>query len=305
SRADLEAVAARHPEQVTALVADVRDGEALATAAERAVATYGRLDAAVAATSGWYTMPDTAPVPAGWGGDVAGLATPAQAMQRPLTILLGTEDIDRDDPNLRKTEEADRQGLTRFARGHAFLAAGRKYVDAQASFGWGIAYAPGIGHDNAGMAPFAIPYLLGSTGTTSQADTSSTGAVDLAQLREQPNVVAALATITELESDWAIQRLIELTEIPAPPFGEGARAQAFARMLREIGGLDVHIDEIGNVIARRKGHGDGPPAMLVAHLDTVFPSGTDVKVRREGNRFTAPGIGDNTRGLVSLLLLER
>jgi poly(3-hydroxybutyrate) depolymerase len=126
-----------------------------------AFADAPRLEAAVAANSGWYTMPNDAAFPYGWGGDAAGLASPAKAFQRPLTILLGTEDIDRNDPNLRKNEQADRQGLTRFSRGHSFLAAARMHAGKETPISWKIAYAPGIGHDNGKMAPFAIPHLIG------------------------------------------------------------------------------------------------------------------------------------------------
>lgn len=126
-----------------------------------AFADAPRLEAAVAANSGWYTMPNDAAFPYGWGGDAAGLASPAKAFQRPLTILLGTEDINRNDPNLRKNEQADRQGLTRFSRGHGFLAAARTHAGKETPISWQIAYAPGIGHDNGKMAPFAIPHLIG------------------------------------------------------------------------------------------------------------------------------------------------
>lgn len=126
-----------------------------------AFADAPRLAVAVAANSGWYTMPNDAAFPYGWGGIAAGLVSPAKAFQRPLTILLGTEDIDRNDPNLRKNEQADRQGLTRFARGHGFLAAARKLAGKETPIGWQIAYAPGIGHDNGKMASFAIPHLIG------------------------------------------------------------------------------------------------------------------------------------------------
>jgi poly(3-hydroxybutyrate) depolymerase len=126
-----------------------------------AFADAPRLQAAVAANSGWYTMPNGAAFPYGWGGDAAGLVSPEKAFQRPLTILLGTEDKDRNDPNLRKNEQADQQGLTRFERGQAFLSVARDMAGASTPFGWKIAYAPGIGHDNGGMAPFAIPYLVG------------------------------------------------------------------------------------------------------------------------------------------------
>jgi tripeptide aminopeptidase len=270
-----------------------------------AFADAPRLEAAVAANSGWYTMPSDAAFPYGWGGDVVGLVTPAKALQRPLTILLGTDDIDRDDPNFRKTDEADRQGLTRLARGHGFLDGARTLAGKVMPLGWKIAYAPGVGHDNGAMAPFAVPHLLGVGTALASPHEATDGHSAVAALRARNDVAAALSTIEGLEGDWAIQRLIELNEIPAPPFEEGARATAFARMLREIGGLAVHIDTEGNVIARRKGTAAGPAVMLAAHLDTVFPKEVDVTVKRDGPRFTAPGIGDNSRGLVSLLLVAR
>lgn len=270
-----------------------------------AFADAPRMESAVAANSGWYTMPDDTAFPYGWGGDAAGLVSPAKAFQRPLTILLGTEDVDRKDPNLRINEQADQQGLTRFDRGHGFLAAARKVAGEATSLGWKIGYAPGVGHDNGRMAPFAIPHLIGSGAGAPLSTAAAAGKSAIAELRARKDVTAAMATILELESDWAIQRLIELTEIPAPPFDEKVRGLAFARMLSEIGGLDVQIDEVGNVIARRKGTGTGSAVMLAAHLDTVFAKDVDVTVKRDGDRFTAPGIGDNSRGLVSLLLVAR
>lgn len=127
-----------------------------------AFADAPRMESAVAANSGWYTMPGDAAFPYGWGGDAAGLVSPEKALQRPLTILLGTEDIDRNDPNLRINAQADAQGLTRFERGHGFLAAARKLAGDTTPVVWKIAQAPGVGHDNGRMAPFAIPHLIGS-----------------------------------------------------------------------------------------------------------------------------------------------
>jgi acetylornithine deacetylase/succinyl-diaminopimelate desuccinylase-like protein len=95
--------------------------------------------------------------------------------------------------------------------------------------------------------------------------------------------------------------LIELTEIPAPPFGEEARAARFAEMLREAGLTDVTIDEVGNAIGRRPGTVGDRVVAYAAHLDTVFPIETDVTVRFDDERMYAPGIGDNTRGLVTVL----
>jgi hypothetical protein len=111
-------------------------------------------------------MPTDTPFPYGWGGAAAGLVSPESAFRQPLTILLGTDDRDRNDPNLRKNEQSDKQGLTRFARGHGFLSAARQQAGTATPLGWRIAYAPGVGHDNGRMAPFAIPYLLAGRAET-------------------------------------------------------------------------------------------------------------------------------------------
>ena len=102
--------------------------------------------------------------------------------------------------------------------------------------------------------------------------------------------------------EW-VRNTIEITEIPAPPFKEAARAARFAEMLRARGLADVEIDEEGNVLALRKGTRPGPVVVVSAHLDTVFPAGTDVKVRREGDKLFAPGIGDDSAGLATILSL--
>ena len=115
-----------------------------------------------------------------------------------------------------------------------------------------------------------------------------------------PKVVQAMTVIDSL-GEQSIAWLIELTEMPAPPFKEDKRAEFFAYLLREIG-LSAEIDAEGNVISRISGSG-GETVAVVAHLDTVFPEGTDLRVRQQGNRYCAPGIGDNGRGLVALLAM--
>ena len=102
-----------------------------------------------------------------------------------------------------------------------------------------------------------------------------------------------------------IDDLIEITQIPAPPFGEETRGKHIAQMFKDAGAKDVTIDEVGNVIARLKGTKSGKTVALVAHIDTVFPIDTDVTVRKEGNTYIAPGIGDNSRGVVVMLSLIR
>ncbi|CAN5849796.1 M20/M25/M40 family metallo-hydrolase [soil metagenome] len=107
------------------------------------------------------------------------------------------------------------------------------------------------------------------------------------------------------DHDRFVRELIALTEIPAPPFKEQRRADAFLQALRDAGLSSVEMDAEGNVMGVRKGAGHPAMLALVAHLDTVFPEGTDVTVKRAGTRLAAPGIGDNTRGLALMLALIR
>jgi len=115
------------------------------------------------------------------------------------------------------------------------------------------------------------------------------------------------AAIGALQADherW-VQEVIKITEIPAPPFKEQVRAAAFRDMLKAHGLIDVEIDAEGNAIGLRKGTGGGGLVVVSAHLDTVFPEGTDVKVKRDGSRLLAPGVGDDSAGLATLLSFVR
>lgn len=115
------------------------------------------------------------------------------------------------------------------------------------------------------------------------------------------------AAAASLEKDWdaMIADIVTLTEIEAPPFGEAKRAAVYADKLKAAGLIDVTIDKAGNAYGFRKGTGGGPLLVVAAHLDTVFPAGTDVKVKRDGDRMAAPGIADDTAALATLLSLVR
>ncbi|SOD93064.1 M20/M25/M40 family metallo-hydrolase [Spirosoma fluviale] len=99
--------------------------------------------------------------------------------------------------------------------------------------------------------------------------------------------------------------LIKLTEIPAPPFLEEKRGVEFAAMLKEAGADSVWTDKVGNVLALRKGKQSKRTVALDGHLDTVFPAETDVRVKAKGDTLFAPGIGDDTRGLVAVVAVLR
>lgn len=122
-----------------------------------------RVTRAVAANAGWYTMPDLeVAFPYGLLGSAVGPDRLRRALQLPLTVLLGEEDVDPEHPSLRRTSEALAQGPHRFARGQAFYAAGRAAAQRlDVPFGWRLATVPGADHDNRKMAPAAVPYLLG------------------------------------------------------------------------------------------------------------------------------------------------
>ena len=128
---------------------------------------------------------------------------------------------------------------------------------------------------------------------------------EMRALAEHPRIRAAFERIEELEP-WTMENLITITEIPAPPFMEDERAEAFLEMIREIGGVDeAYRDEEGNVIAVRRGTAGDRVLVVSGHLDTVFPEGTDVTVRFRGDTLYAPGVGDDSRGVAMLLTLLR
>jgi acetylornithine deacetylase/succinyl-diaminopimelate desuccinylase-like protein len=110
----------------------------------------------------------------------------------------------------------------------------------------------------------------------------------------------AVATLTA-EHDRTVEDIITLTQIAAPSFQEDTRARAYFAMAEAHGLKNLSIDAEGNVTGLRPGIGNGPLICVAAHLDTVFPPGTDLTVRREGTRLYAPGVGDDTRSLAVLL----
>ncbi len=123
------------------------------------------------------------------------------------------------------------------------------------------------------------------------------------QLADSAELRSALSWFSQ-NLAWINDQQARITEIPAPPFQEAARASVVKALLA-ASGLEVQIDKTGNVVGELPGANAQEIVMLTAHLDTVFPPGTDVKVRREGTRMSAPGISDNGTGLAALVSIAR
>jgi acetylornithine deacetylase/succinyl-diaminopimelate desuccinylase-like protein len=102
-----------------------------------------------------------------------------------------------------------------------------------------------------------------------------------------------------------IEEQVRLCEIPAPPFKETARAEAYRQAFVALGLKNVRIDKVGNVLGERPGLAARPNLVFSAHLDTVFPEGTNVKTSRSGSIIKGPGIGDDCRGLAVVLAVIR
>jgi acetylornithine deacetylase/succinyl-diaminopimelate desuccinylase-like protein len=120
---------------------------------------------------------------------------------------------------------------------------------------------------------------------------------------ERADVKRALGFI-DAHFEEQVAEWIKITEIPAPSGQEQARA-AYVKAEFEKAGLRATVDASGNVEARRKGTGGGPTVVFAAHMDTVFPAGTNVKVRRAEGRLYAPGVGDNSTSVANLLQVIR
>ena len=113
--------------------------------------------------------------------------------------------------------------------------------------------------------------------------------------------LAGARTALEFARADVLQDQLAVQAIAAPTGSERARAEWTANRMRAIGLGDVRIDAAGNVTGAREGTEPGPPVVVCAHLDTVFPAGTPLALTREGERYIAPGIGDNARGLAAML----
>jgi tripeptide aminopeptidase len=130
---------------------------------------------------------------------------------------------------------------------------------------------------------------------------AATNPVD--ELAQDKRVARALAWFSK-NLDWVTAQQIAITEIPAPEFQEKERA-AYVAKIFAANGLDVRTDAAGNVIGERPGRSGNDVVLVVAHLDTVFPAGTDVHVKTVGKTLQAPGISDDGTGLAALVAMAR
>lgn len=110
--------------------------------------------------------------------------------------------------------------------------------------------------------------------------------------------------------DYFESRAVEITDehiricsIPAPPFGEQQRAEFLKEKFSAAGLSEVEIDEVGNCVALRKGRSEAPLFAVTAHLDTVFPAGTNFSIQKAGAKLLAPGVSDDGCGLAALMAL--
>ncbi len=149
------------------------------------------------------------------------------------------------------------------------------------------------------LAGAALLLLVPAAGDAQTATPAAAATVK--KITGSPAFAKAVSTFDTGHDRW-VETIITLTEIPAPPFKEAVRARAYRDLFAARGLTDVEIDPEGNVLGLRKGGGEGL-VIVSAHMDTVFPEGTPVKVRREGDKLFAPGVGDDTTGLATQLAI--
>ena len=124
------------------------------------------------------------------------------------------------------------------------------------------------------------------------------------ELLKCTDVQEALQFLRE-DDERTLREHLEMCQIPAPSYEEGEKAEYVRKKMVDAGLSDVYIDEVGNVLGTWKGTGNGPRIMIAGHTDTVFPRETDLTLKKEGERYSCPGIGDDTRAVAELLSLAR
>jgi len=128
---------------------------------------------------------------------------------------------------------------------------------------------------------------------------------EIARLAAQPETRAMFAWLRAEEAQFSTLQL-EMARIPAPPFGEAARGEWLQERFRALGLEEVCTDDVGNVFGLRTSKQPTKSASmqytsLSAHIDTVFPAGTPLNLRQQGNRLYGPGVSDNGAGVAALL----
>jgi tripeptide aminopeptidase len=141
---------------------------------------------------------------------------------------------------------------------------------------------------------------MSSSARANNSDVSSVQQ-EISRLADLPQVGSGCAWFRSGESQVARWQL-DMASIPAPPFGETARGEWLKKRFRELGLEDVHADEVGNIFGILPGPGKYA-VTLSAHIDTVFPAGTPLNVRQQGNRLYGPGVSDNGAGVAALLAI--
>lgn len=149
---------------------------------------------------------------------------------------------------------------------------------------------------------FAIPSWATPVAQWPSVNKNVTQSID--KILASPDVKKAM---TFLRGDEAqtLKQAVFLSEIPAPPFTEEKKAKAYLDLIQQAGITDAKIDKEGNVVAIRKGTGSGPTIVVDAHIDTVFPVATDIKVKVKDGVYYGPGLTDNTFGMATILSMVR
>lgn len=124
------------------------------------------------------------------------------------------------------------------------------------------------------------------------------------ELMQVSQVKDGLAFLKE-DHTQTIQEQVDITAIQAPTFEENERGKLYQKLMKKWGLKNVKVDEVGNIIGTRPGVGNGPRFVVSAHLDTVFPRGTDTIAKEREGKLYAPGIADDGRGLAVVLSILR
>jgi tripeptide aminopeptidase len=121
-----------------------------------------------------------------------------------------------------------------------------------------------------------------------------------------PERIEAVRAAADAVTPDVLELTALISAVPSPTGEETAKSLLVERLFATAG-LATERDAIGDVVGvipgRQPSRAETSRLVVAAHIDTVFPIGTPLEVKRTADRLTGPGVGDNSVAVAAAIKL--